>query len=89
MPGRDAPDRTRPRPCTGSESAGTHAGRTEEREREEAVRNILKANAGEASMMARCSGKTRLRNLKPEDLRAVTRATASASDIPPAGTRAA
>ena len=58
-------------------------------EREEAVRNILKANAGEASMMARCAGKTRLHNIEPEDLRAVTRAAASATGIPLAGTRAA
>ena len=60
-----------------------------EEEREEAVRNILKANAGEASMMARCAGKTRLHNIEPEDLRAVTRATASATGIPLAGTKAA
>ena len=32
-----------------------------EEERTDAVVNILKANAGEASMMARCAGKTRLR----------------------------
>ena len=55
--------------------------RTEE-ERASAVVNILKANAGEASMMARCAGKTRLHNIEPEDLRSVTRAT-------PRGTRAA
>ena len=37
--------------------------RTEE-ERASAVVNILKANAGEASMMARCAGKTRLHNIE-------------------------
>ena len=58
-------------------------------ERESAVVNILKANAGEASMMARCAGKTRLHNIEPEDLRAVTRAAAAATGIPLAGTRAA
>ena len=62
--------------------------RTEE-ERASAVVNILKANAGEASMMARCAGKTRLHNIEPEDLRSVTRATAAATGIPLAGTRAA
>ena len=62
--------------------------RTEE-ERASAVVNILKANAGEASMMARCAGKTRLHNIEPEDLRAVTRATAAATGIPLAGTQAA
>ena len=60
-----------------------------EEERAGAVVNILKANAGEASMMARCAGKTRLHNIEPEDLRSVTRATAAATGIPLAGTRAA
>ena len=60
-----------------------------EAERTDAVVNILKANAGEASMMARCAGKTRLHNIEPEDLRSVTRATAAATGIPLAGTRAA
>ena len=60
-----------------------------EEERTGAVVNILKANAGEASMMARCAGKTRLHNIEPEDLRSVTRATAAATGIPLAGTRAA
>ena len=60
-----------------------------EEERTSAVVNILKANAGEASMMARCAGKTRLHNIEPEDLRSVTRATAAATGIPLTGTRAA
>ena len=60
-----------------------------EEERTSAVVNILKANAGEASMMARCAGKTRLHNIEPEDLRSITRATAAATGIPLAGTRAA
>ena len=60
-----------------------------EEERAGAVVNILKANAGEASMMARCAGKTRLHNIEPEDLRSVTRATAAATGIPLTGTRAA
>ena len=59
-----------------------------EEERAGAVVNILKANAGEASMMARCAGKKRLHNIEPEDLRSVTRATAAATGIPLAGTRA-
>ena len=62
--------------------------RTED-ERADAVANILKANAGEASMMARCTGKTRLHNIEPEDLRSVTIAAAEATGIPLAGTRAA
>ena len=59
-----------------------------EDERTGAVVNILEANAGEASMMARCAGKTRLHNIEPEDLRSITQATA-ATGIPLAGTRAA
>ena len=49
--------------------------------------NVLKANAGEASMMARCTGKTVLHNLEPEDLRTVTLAAAEATAIPLAGRR--
>lgn len=51
--------------------------------------NILKANAGEASMMARCADKTRLHNIEPEDLRAAIRAAAFATEIPLASTKAA
>ena len=50
--------------------------------------NGLKANAGEASMMAHCTGKTRLLNIEPENLRSVTRATAATTSIPAAGTPA-
>ena len=59
-----------------------------EQERAEAVVNILQANSGEASMMARCTGKTNLHNLEPEDLRTVTLSAASATGIPLVGTRA-
>ena len=50
---------------------------------------LLGSRRDEASMMARCAGKTRLHNIEPEDLRSVTRATAAATGIPLAGTRAA
>lgn len=60
------------------------ADRTEE-DRASAIVNLLKAHAGEASMMARCTGKTRLNNLEPEDLRAITLATANATGIPLVG----
>jgi len=56
-------------------------------ERGAAVANLLRAHAAEASMMARCTGKTRLHNLEPEDLRAISLATESASGIPMPGTR--
>ena len=54
--------------------------------RTDAVVNILASSAGEASMMARCTGKTNLHNLEPEDLRALTLAAAQATGLPLAGT---
>ena len=50
------------------------------------LKNILAASAGEASMMARCTGKTILHNLEPEDMRSITIATSNATGIPLAGT---
>ena len=67
----------------------TALGEPDEDGRRRPVVNILRANAGEASMMARCAGKTRLYNIEPEDLRSATRATAAATGVPLAGTRAA
>ena len=58
-------------------------------DRAQGLVNIIKACGGEASMMARCTGKTQLHNLEPEDLRSVTLATAEATGIPLAGTRPA
>jgi isopentenyl diphosphate isomerase/L-lactate dehydrogenase-like FMN-dependent dehydrogenase len=56
-------------------------------DRRHAVVNILKASVGEASMMARCTGKTNLHNLEPEDMRAITLASAEATGIPLVGKR--
>ena len=56
-----------------------------EDERARAVANILKSASGEASMMARCTGKTNLHNLEPEDMRALTVATAEATGLVLAG----
>ena len=56
-------------------------------QRSDAVCRIIKANSGEASMMARCTGKTKLHNIEPEDLRSLTLATAASTGIPLAGTR--
>jgi len=50
-------------------------------ERAGGIANIIKASCGEASMMARCTGKTNLHNLEPEDMRALTLATRDATDI--------
>ena len=60
-----------------------------EEERGGAIVSIVRASAGEASMMARCTGKTNLHNLEPEDLRAVTLVTAEATGVPLAGSRPA
>ena len=76
----------------GGEIHGQRMGFAPDRAAEEragGVANLLKANAGEASMMARCTGKTRLHNVEPEDLRALTLAAAAATGIPLAGARAA
>ena len=54
-------------------------------ERTDGLTSILNAHAGEASMMARCTGKTCLHNLEPEDLRSVTLATSAATNIPVPG----
>jgi len=61
-----------------------HSDRSQD-ERTRGLAAILKANAGEASMMARCTGKTRLHNLEPEDLRCVTLATSIVTGIPVPG----
>jgi NADPH-dependent glutamate synthase beta subunit-like oxidoreductase len=58
-----------------------------EGETAEAVSNLLKASAGEASMMARCTGKTRLHNIEPEDLRSVTLSAAESTGLELTGTR--
>ncbi len=43
--------------------------------------SIIKASCGEASMMERCTGKTNLHNLEPEELRALTLTTRDATGI--------
>ena len=63
------------------------AGDRNDSDRSEALKNLLAAHAGEASMMARCTGKTNLLNLEPEDLRAITLATSQATGIPLPGTK--
>ena len=54
-------------------------------DRSEGVSAILKACANEASMMARCTGKTNLMNIEPEDMRAISVATSQATGVPVAG----
>jgi NADPH-dependent glutamate synthase beta subunit-like oxidoreductase len=55
-------------------------------ELQSAAENFLKASTGEASMMARCTGKTNIHSLEPEDLRAITIPTAEDCGIPLIGT---
>jgi isopentenyl diphosphate isomerase/L-lactate dehydrogenase-like FMN-dependent dehydrogenase len=57
----------------GGRSADEHA---------EAASLLLKSLTGEASIMARCTGKTNVHNIEPEDLRSISVATAEASGIP-------
>jgi glutamate synthase domain-containing protein 2 len=56
-------------------------------ERAEAAELFLRALSSEAAIMPRCTGKTDLRNIEPEDLRAITIATAKATGLPLAGAR--
>jgi NADPH-dependent glutamate synthase beta subunit-like oxidoreductase len=75
--------------AAGGEIVGDHelafAPDYSEEERGHAIHNILKAASGEASMMARCTGKTNLHNLEPEDMRALTLATNEATGLVLAG----
>ncbi|MCP4765766.1 MAG: FAD-dependent oxidoreductase [Gammaproteobacteria bacterium] len=54
-------------------------------EREERSSNLLQAFTAEASMMARCTGKTNVQNLEPEDMRAITLVVSHAAGVPMAG----
>lgn len=58
-------------------------------DRSEAAAMLLQALSGEAAIMARCTGKTNVHNLEPEDLRSITLKTARAAGIPLAGARVA
>ncbi len=56
-------------------------------ERAEMAELFCRALMSEAAIMPRCTGKTDLRNIEPEDLRAITIATATATGLPLAGAR--
>ena len=56
-------------------------------DRTEAATLFLKALSGEAAIMARCTGKTDVHNLEPEDLRSITLQTSKSTGIPLAGAR--
>ena len=52
-----------------------------------AAQNWIKGTAQETAIIARCTGKTNVHNLEPEDMRTITLATADATDIPLASGR--
>ena len=54
-------------------------------ERDERCFNLLQAFNAESAMMARCTGKTNVHNLEPEDLRAITLKVSQAAGVPMAG----
>ncbi len=56
-------------------------------ERIDAAASLLSALSAEASIMARCTGKTDVQNIEPEDLRAITMATSQATGIQLPGKR--
>ena len=60
-------------------------GDIEPNERAEKAELFLNALRAEASIMPRCTGKTDIHNLEPEDLRAISITTAAAAGIPLAG----
>jgi hypothetical protein len=51
-------------------------------ERTEAARMWIKSTAEETAIIARCTGKTFIHNLEPEDMRSITLSTSEAMDIP-------
>ena len=51
-------------------------------ERSQAVENWIKATAQETAIIARCTGKTNVHNLEPEDMRSITLSTSEALGIP-------
>jgi glutamate synthase domain-containing protein 2 len=56
-------------------------------ELEEAADNWIKATTDEVAIIARCTGKTNVHNLEPEDMRSITLAAVDATDIPLASGR--
>ncbi|MBC8267532.1 MAG: FAD-dependent oxidoreductase [Rhodospirillaceae bacterium] len=59
----------------------TFSGDSSQSERAEAVALLMKSLSSEASIMARCTGKTDVHNIEPEDLRSITRITSEATGI--------
>lgn len=68
-------------------SAGISFAQTEETAAADGLAAYLKAAVAEASMMARCTGKTNVQNLEPEDLRSISLRARTAAGIVMAGMR--
>jgi len=51
-------------------------------ERRNAVESWIRATAQETAIIARCTGKTNVHNLEPEDMRSITISASKALDIP-------
>ena len=68
-------------------SSISYAGDRTWEERVTGAEYLLQSMAGETSIMARCTGKTNVHNLEPEDLKTITVAASEATGIPLAGTR--
>lgn len=58
-------------------------------EQQTAARNWIKGTVEETAIIARCTGKTNVHNLEPEDMRTITLATSEALGIPLASGRGA
>jgi NADPH-dependent glutamate synthase beta subunit-like oxidoreductase len=65
----------------GEDGTVSYASEMNSDERQKAAALFITSMVSEASMMARCTGKTSLVNLEPEDLRAYTVATSRATGI--------
>jgi NADPH-dependent glutamate synthase beta subunit-like oxidoreductase len=57
----------------------------DDEERRDRAASYLRALREECSIMARCTGKTNVQNLEPEDVRAITIATSRATGVPLVG----
>lgn len=51
-------------------------------QRQTALNNWIRGTAQEVAIIARCTGKTDIHNLEPEDMRSITLSTARALDLP-------
>lgn len=57
-------------------------------DRRNMAENWIRGTLQETAIIARCTGKTNVHNLEPEDMRSITLTTSDATDIPPASGRA-